>query len=263
MTPADLLDALVDDPSRAGLILDFDGVLAPIVDDPATSAMPDGLLAVLESVAGCLALVAIVSGRPAAFLGERAQARGVRLFGLYGTEEWRDGAPQARGDALRWEPALDEARDRFALALAGHPGVVLEDKGLAVALHWRNAEDRAGAGAFVEELVGSVASDTGLHAEPGKFVLEVRPPLDRDKGTCVAELVSHASLSTVVFVGDDRGDLPAFEAATAAGGFGLAVDHGAETAPEVLAAADATLPGTDAAAVWLRHLQSRLTEDAA
>lgn len=263
MTPADVLDALVEDPSRAGLIMDFDGTLAPIVEDPATSALPEGLLEVLEAVADRLALVAIVSGRPAAFLGDRVQARGVRLFGLYGTQEWRDGAPQVSAQAQQWQPALDQARDRFALALAGHPGVVMEDKGLAVALHWRNADDRAGAGAFVEALVGTVAADTGLHAEPGKFVLELRPPLDRDKGTCVEELVAEESLTTVVFVGDDRGDLPAFAAATAAGGLGLAVDHGPETAAEVLAAADATAEGIEAVGVWLRHLERRLTDDTA
>ena len=261
MTPADLVDVLARDPTGAGLILDFDGTLAPIVDDPATSALPEALRDVLATLARRLGLVAIVSGRPASFLGDRVAVDGVALFGLYGTEEWREGASRARAGALRWQPALDEARDRFALALAGHHGVVLEDKGLAVALHWRNAEDRERAGAFVDALVAEVASETGLHAEPGKFVLEVRPPLDRDKGTCVAELVAAVPLSTVVFVGDDRGDLPAFAAAKAAGGFGLAVDHGAETASEVLAAADATVPGTEAVAAWLTDLQHRLTAD--
>lgn len=103
MTPADVLDALVEDPSRAGLIMDFDGTLAPIVEDPATSALPEGLLEVLEAVADRLALVAIVSGRPAAFLGDRVQARGVRLFGLYGTQEWRDGALQVSAQAQQWQ----------------------------------------------------------------------------------------------------------------------------------------------------------------
>lgn len=258
MTPTQLGDVLVRDPAGAALILDFDGVLAPIVDDPADSALPDGLLDVLGRLARRLAIVAVVSGRPAAFLAERAAAPGVRLFGLYGTEEWRDGAAAARPEALRWEPALDEARERFTLALAGHRGVVLEDKGLALALHWRNAPDREAAAGFVHDLVASVASDTGLAPEPGKFVLELRPPLDRDKGTCVSELVAQLRPATVVYAGDDRGDLAAFAAAKQAGGFALAVEHADETPAEVVAAADATVAGTDALGAWLRDLSRRL-----
>jgi trehalose 6-phosphate phosphatase len=258
LSPDELLDAVARDPATAGLILDFDGTLAPIVDNPSDSALPGGLLDELTALGERLSFVAIVSGRPAIFLGERAAAPGLRLFGLYGTEEWRDGRAVAGDDALQWQPALDEARDRLALALAGHPGVVLEDKGLAIALHWRNAEDRDAAGVFVQDLVDTVADETGLAREPGKFVLELRPPLERDKGTCVADLVAQLRPAVVVYAGDDRGDLPAFAAAQQANGFAVVVDHGTETPADVLAVADVTLPGTDAMGEWLRDLRRRL-----
>lgn len=258
MTPSDVAADLAADPAAAGLVLDFDGTLAPIVDDPATSALPDGLGATIEAVARRLAVVAIVSGRPASFLAERAPLAGVRLLGLYGTEEWVGGRPVPRDEAMRWQPALDEARDRLALALAGHPGVLLEDKGLAVALHWRNAEDRSAAERFVTEVVADVAGDTGLAQEPGKFVAELRPPLDWDKGTTVDALVTEHGLSTVVYVGDDRGDVPAFAAARAAGGRALVVEHGTETPAEVRDAADAVLDGADGVADWLASLAAAL-----
>jgi trehalose 6-phosphate phosphatase len=136
--------------------------------------------------------------------------------------------------------------------------VVLEDKGLAVALHWRNAENREEAGRFVQELVQAVAHETGLAQEPGKYVLELRPPLNRDKGTCVAELVTELQPAVLVFVGDDRGDMAAFRAAHDAGGYALAVDHGSESPAEVLAAADATLMGTVGVEQWLRDLSGLL-----
>lgn len=258
MTPQELTARLAADAATAGLVLDFDGTLAPIVADPATSALPDGVGDVIARVARALAVVAIVSGRPASFLGDRAAIPGAKLLGLYGTEEWRDGRPVARPEALSWQPALDEARDRLALALAGHPGVVLEDKGLAVALHWRTADDRDAAGRFVAALVDEVAADTGLAQEPGKFVAELRPPLDWDKGSAVRTLVEEHGLTTVVYAGDDRGDLPAFAAARAAGGHVVVVEHGDETPPEVREAADVLLDGADGVARWLADVAAAL-----
>ena len=258
MTPADVSERLAAAGHDAGLILDFDGTLAPIVDDPSTSALPPGLDDSLARVAAGLGVVAIVSGRPASFLGDRVGIDGVRLLGLYGTEEWRDDRAVARPEAAEWMPALDEARDRLALALAGHPGVVFEDKGLAVALHWRNADDRDAAERFVAEVVNSVAADTGLAQEPGKFVAELRPPLGWDKGSAVRAIAEESSLTEVVYVGDDRGDLPALAAARDAGGVAMVVDHGSETPDEVRAAADVVFDDTAAVGSWLLNLAARV-----
>lgn len=258
LTPQDLAATIAQDPAAWGLVLDFDGTLAPIVDDPATSALPEGLDRIVGRLARRLGGVAVVSGRPVTFLAERARIDGVRLLGLYGTQEWRDGRAVARPEALEWEPALDTARDRIALALAGHRGIVLEDKGLAVAVHWRNAPDQDAAGAFVNALVDEVAADTGLATEPGKLVNELRPPLGWDKGSTVTALVRELALQRVVYAGDDRGDLPALAAARRAGGVALVVDHGDETADEVRAAGDVVVDGTTEFARWLGDLAARL-----
>lgn len=262
MTPADVAALLVAAGGRGGLVLDFDGTLAPIVEDPSSSQLPDDLPSVLERLATGLGVVAIVSGRPVSFLAERAAVTGIRLLGLYGIEEWRDGAAVPRPEAAQWQPALDEARDHLALALAGHPGILFEDKGLAVALHWRNAEDREAAGAFVSDVVAQVAADTGLAVQPGKFVAELRPPVAWDKGTAVQALVEELMLTAVVYVGDDDGDLPALAAARDAGGVAVVVDHGAETPPDVRAAGDVVLSGTAAVASWLAELAEGIAPDA-
>lgn len=246
------------DPSRAGLFLDFDGTLAPIVANPADSAMTPDLAPVLSDLAERLGLLAVVSGRPAAFLAARAGVRGVRLLGLYGLQEYVDGTVRARPEAAAWEAAVDDARDLLAARLAGLRGVTLEDKGLAVAVHWRNAADRGSAGRAVERLVRDVAAATGLAREPGKLVEELRPPVAWDKGAGVSALTRELGLETVAYVGDDRGDLAAFAAVRRLGGLAVAVDAGDETPAEVLEAADLLLHGTEGVAVWLTDLRDAL-----
>ncbi|HEY8338973.1 MAG TPA: trehalose-phosphatase [Egibacteraceae bacterium] len=256
-TAADLADRVVA-AERAGLVLDFDGTLAPIVADPETSALPPRLVPVLAGLAARLPLVAVVSGRPVAFLAERVDVAGVRLLGLYGLEQWLDGRRVVRPEAAVWQEAVDRARRRLREAVAGRDGVVVEDKGLAVAVHFRNAPDRAAAAEAVAEAVAAVAADTGLRREPGKLVEELRPPVDVDKGAGVRALAQELGLDVVVYVGDDLGDLPAFAAARDLGGGAIAVDHGAETPAAVRDAADAVLDGTDAVADWLTALRDHL-----
>jgi trehalose 6-phosphate phosphatase len=249
---------LVQTAERAGLLLDFDGVLAPIVDDPASSAMPPELAPVLARLARRLGCVAVISGRPVAFLVDRAAVDGVRLLGLYGLQEWAEGRPRARREATAWQDVVDGVKDRIAAALAGVPGVVLEDKGLSVAVHWRNAPDRDRAGRMVGELAEVLAAQTGLAREPGKLVEELRPPVDWDKGASVRALHDELALRDVVYVGDDLGDLAAFAAAYEVGGAAIAVDHGHETPRQLREAADAVLVGTGGVVAWLTALADRL-----
>lgn len=262
MRPLDVaavLEAFAADPASSGLFLDLDGTLAPIVTDPSSVRLPPALSPLLVQLARRLGLVAIVSGRPAGFLGERACVKGVRLLGLYGMEEWRDGRTVARPEAARWQDTVDRARSRLVEELDGLPGLIVEDKGLSVAVHWRNAGDRAAAGSAVGDVVGRIVDSTGLALEPGKFVAELRPPVAWDKGRAVRALAEEAELSRVAYVGDDLGDLPAFAAVRASGGWALAVDQGVETPPGLLEAADAILDGHEAVARFLAELCERVS----
>ena len=258
MTPEQILDRIVRDPTSCGLFLDFDGTLAPIVVDPATSRLGDGLDSVLARISPQVGVLAVISGRPAQFLAARVAVPGAVLLGVYGTESWRDGRTVARPEAVEWEPALDEARDLIMAGLEGRRGVMFEDKGLALALHWRRASDRVAAERFVTGLVVEIAARTGLAIEPGKLVAELRPPLRWDKGSAVRALSVQHRIEFPVYAGDDLGDLPALDAVRRAGGAALVVDHGAETADAVRAAGDAILDGTDGVARWLRRLDEAL-----
>jgi trehalose 6-phosphate phosphatase len=236
---------LVRDPRRSALFLDFDGTLSPIVLDPVGARPWPGVSSVLASLATRFGLVAVVSGRPADFLHEvLGSPAGVTLIGLYGLG-------QVGPDARPWEPAIAAAVEQ-ARAEAP-PGVYVEPKGLTVTVHWRQAPDAAPwAAAFAE----AAARQHGLRSYPGRLSLELRPPLDVDKGTVIRALAG--AMKAVAVFGDDLGDLPAFEAARELAAEGLAVALVAVTDAEsdgrVAAAADLQVDGPAAAVALLEQL---------
>jgi trehalose 6-phosphate phosphatase len=248
------LAALAADPAATALICDFDGVLAPIVEDPDASAMSPATAGALARLAGQLALVAVISGRPLAFLQERVRIPGIRLLGSYGMESSRDGHAEVAPAVAPWVPAVRTAAAEVPAAMAGWPGVRVEDKPVSVAAHWRQAPDQAAAAAQVRSVMTALAERTGLRLEPGKLVEELRPPVEVDKGTAVRELLAARPVSALGYAGDDLGDLPALHAARAAGGYALVVDHGTETAAQLLSVADEVFAGTDGFAAWLSDL---------
>lgn len=259
MTPADVIAALAHDPPTAGLILDFDGTLAAIVDDPETAVLGEGLAPVLSGLARRLAVVAIVSGRPAAFLEARVPAQGVSLLGLYGLEEWTGGRVRVAAEVEAWRPVVAKAREQLAVLMAGTAGVLVEDKDLAVAVHWRTAQDRLVAEARAVAAVAEVAGRTGLARATGKLVEELRPPVGRDKGDAVRTLAARSALRTLVVVGDDEGDVPAFVATRDRAGVAMGVDAGDATPAAVRAAADVLLKGPPGVSRWLRELLAALS----
>jgi trehalose 6-phosphate phosphatase len=249
------IEALAANPSTAGLVLDFDGVLSPIVDDPTTSAMPDFVVPVLSRLAKSLGLLAVMSGRPVDFLVDRVRVPGIQLLGSYGIEQVReDGRRQLDPDAEAWLGKVREAAEALGEQLSGSPGIRVEKKSVSVAVHWRQAPDHEAAAAEVRQVVGQVAAETGLRLEPGKLVEELRPPIDVDKGSAIAALLAAERPATIAYAGDDLGDIPALRAVRDAGGYALVVDHGAETDARVLELADQTYSGTADFAGWLAEL---------
>jgi trehalose 6-phosphate phosphatase len=252
------IEAFTADPAGSGLILDFDGVLAPIVEDPALSAMPDQVAATLERLAGRLGLLAIVSGRPADFLAGRVHLPGVPLLGSYGIEQITDGVRRLDPAAEPWLAPVVEASRALADQLSDWPGVRVEEKSVSVAVHWRQAPDRAAAADQVRRVTALVAAQTGLRLEPGKLVEELRPPIEMDKGSAVCGLLANRKLATAAYAGDDLGDLPALRAVREAGGYAFVVNHGAETDPSLLEMADQSFDGAEAFAAWLAELATAI-----
>lgn len=259
-TPPDLpraLHPLRDRPADTALFLDYDGTLAPIVDDPAGARPVEGAPDVLAALGHRLALVAVVSGRPAAFL--RAQLGSpakVHLAGLYGMEEvTATGSLRRAPEAAAWEPVVADVTRR--VAAAAPPGAEVEPKGLTVTMHWRRSP---AAESWATETAQREAAATGLVVQPGRMSLELRPPVDDDKGTVVRRL--GAGHPVVGCFGDDLGDLPAFAAAGELAAAGAIVARvavtGGDSPPEVAAAADVVVACPGEAVALLRLLSGQM-----
>jgi len=246
-----LIAPFVDDPGRAVLLTDFDGTLADIVDDPASARPRPGVTSVLAKLASRYARVWVVSGRPVAFLLTCLAGTGVRLSGLYGLE-WVEGEEiVTHPDAERWRATVADAAARAEAA--GPDRMRTEHKGLSVTFHYRGEPElREQVRAWAE----GEAARTGLVVHLARMSFELRPPVDRDKGTAVVD--AGAGMAAVCFLGDDAGDLPAFDALdrlAAAGAHALRVGVRSREAPaELLDRADVVVDGPAGVVLLLEKL---------
>ncbi len=245
-----LLAPLRSRPERSGVLTDFDGTLAPIVDDPAVAAPLDGVADVLGVLARRYALVAVLSGRPMAFLEPRLPPS-VLLCGLYGLEIRDDGCRRDHPSAGVWRRAVDDVE---AVSRAyGPAGMEVEGKGLSLTLHYRTRPELA---ADVRRWAERQALRSGLVLRAAKMSFELHPPLAVDKGTTVTEIAT--GLEAVCFLGDDIGDLRGFEALDDLADGGAHVVRVAvrseEAPPALLARADSVVEGPLGALEVLQHL---------
>jgi trehalose 6-phosphate phosphatase len=257
----DALAALIREPGRALVALDFDGTLSPIVADPDAARAHPGAAPALGQLAGVIGTLAIITGRPAAVaveLGGFSGIPGLIVLGHYGWERWQYGALTSPPPP----PGVAAAREELPRVLAGAPeGTWAEDKGNAVAVHTRRAAHPQSALDALRGPLDDLAARTGLTVEPGRLVIELRPP-GTDKGTALYRLVTERSPGSVTFGGDDLGDAAAFRAVRAlraSGIRGLTVCSGsAETAAELADAADLVVDGPDGIVAFLESLAAVL-----
>jgi trehalose 6-phosphate phosphatase len=218
----DALSQLSADPRAAALFLDVDGVLAPIVDDPAEARVPGAVRAELRRLDGRYGLVACVTGRPSAEAQRIVGVPGLRYVGEHGLEL----DPEAARFAEEIHRVVDES---------GWPEV--ERKPYSAALHYRTASDPDAARRRLEA-VAATARARGLEARFGRRVLELLPPVQATKGTAVRHLLAESGLGRALYAGDDTTDLDAFAALD---GLELAVRVAVaspESPPELSARAD-------------------------
>lgn len=245
-----VIGALRADPGTTALLLDFDGTLAPIVDDPGAAAPLPGTAAVLEALHAAYGLVAVISGRPVAYLQDRLPAC-VTLVGLYGLERVEDGAVAPVPGAEQWRAVIDEVAAAATEELPEQ--VVVEHKGLSLTLHVRQRSDLA---EVVFRWAESASERSRLQVRRARMSAELHPPIATDKGTVVDGLLE--GLGTACFIGDDVGDLPAFDAldrfAVRGGTAKRIVVQSTETDPTLLARADAVVAGPDAVLALLHEL---------
>src|SRR5688500_12542936 len=258
--------------ARGVVCLDFDGTLAPIVDEPSEAHIHPGAGDALAALGEQFQAIAVVTGRPVRQvlalggleeIGGRIAENGGRLLvlGQYGNERWSTDEPRVRTPRPPRGLASLMSELPQLLEKAGAADAHLEEKGLAVAVHTRRLSDPNGALERLTPELTRAAGRHGLVLEPGRMVVEVRAP-GMDKGAAVRQLQKELRADAIVFVGDDLGDLQAFEAVRAlrrGGMAGLLVCSGSEEQQALVEVSDVVVDGPDG----VMELLSRLASDAA
>jgi trehalose 6-phosphate phosphatase len=257
------LAALVRAPRRALIAMDYDGTLAPIVADPA-AARPDPRAGeVLRRLAPLVGTLAVITGRSAAAaveLGRLDQVPGLIVLGQYGRQRWQAGTLTSPPPP----PGIDAARRELpqVLAAAGAPeGTWTEDKADALAVHTRRTAEPGPALDRLRGPLADLAARAGLAVEPGRMVIELRPP-GSDKGQTLKSLALESGASSVMYCGDDLGDVPAFRAVAdlrADGIPGLAVCSGSAEVTALAELADLVVDGPGALVALLGSLAAAMT----
>ncbi len=205
------------------LFLDYDGTLAPIADTPAGTVFPEDtkkLIRDLSRSGRCK--VAIVSGRALCDIKDIVRIKGLVYAGNHGLEIEGPKLKFKSPVPVKYRRALDEIKRKLKDKLAGVKGVLIEDKGLSLGIHYRLvAENRLSevktdiSGAL---LLYEVRGDVSVRS--GKKVFEIRPPVKWDKGTASLWLLARQDFAKKkngrsilpVYIGDDSTDEDAFSA---------------------------------------------------
>jgi trehalose 6-phosphate phosphatase len=259
-------DELVADASRVVVGLDFDGVLSPIVPDPAAAVIhPDGprtLVALADQVRG----IAVITGRPARQaialggldeVGKEVadRGRGLYLLGQYGNERW------STVDRRVVSPRPPKGLSRFMAELPDllrsqdAADAFVEEKGLAVAVHTRRLPDPAGAFERLLPVLSEAAARYDLGVEPGRMVIEVRAP-GMHKGQALRTIHGELDGNGVIFAGDDLGDIEAFRAVAdlrEKGRPGLLICSGSEEQKALVELSDLVVDGPEGVLAFLRQ----------
>ncbi|MDO5736397.1 MAG: trehalose-phosphatase [Propionibacteriaceae bacterium] len=261
------LEAFSKSPREALLVFDFDGTLAPIVDDPEDSRLHEGSAASLTALSPLVAQLAIVTGRGVEAvrrlgrLDAREGLESLVVLGQYGVERWDAASgelrhPEVPASVIQAWAELESMVADLKESGTDVEGLYLEDKQRAIGVHTRRAKDPQGLLELLTEPVTELAKRHDLQLEPGRFVLEIRAS-SQDKGDALRELLEETKPTLVAMAGDDLGDIPAFEVLEElqAGGMICArVVSGSSEQTVLQSHADISCDGPDGVAQWLEHL---------
>lgn len=265
------VDAVLAQPEHTLLVVDFDGTLSPIVDNPDAALADQDAVEAFARLGSLLGQVAVLTGRPAETavrMGGFAGVAGLEslvVLGQYGVERWN----AADGQLITppEPPEIKAMTDELGGVLAdlGLSDARIEHKGRAVGVHTRQLGDPAEAFARLADPLGDLAARHGLLLEPGKHVLEIRAP-GIDKGVALNDLIDETGLEHVIFIGDDLGDLPAFRAVQQRRErslHGLLVCSASQEEDALTDLADVVVDGPSGVADWLNALADSIEGRAA
>ncbi|HEV8191934.1 MAG TPA: trehalose-phosphatase [Ktedonobacterales bacterium] len=260
---ARLRDVLAQRPR--GLFSDVDGTLSAIAPTPGAAVLLPGVGELLGRARTRFDVVAAISGRAAEDTRRLVGIRGLLYLGNHGLERLDPDTDKLHilPEAEPYIKAINLVMAEVELPLAkAYPGLLFERKGVTASIHVRNTVHPDEAERAVYKRVSEAAQKHGLPVTQGRKIIEIRPPVQANKGTAVADLVRTAGLRGGLYLGDDRTDLDAFRVLrqlTLEGicqGVAVAVLHN-EAPPRLAEEADITLPSIDAVPGFLRWLVER------
>lgn len=248
--------------NRRGLITDVDGTISPIVNQADAAQVTPHSKELLRDLDGKLEFVGVISGRAAADVQARVGLPELVYAGNHGLERWVAGTVQVVPQARQYRPALEKMLLGLHKFQHDLPGVVLEDKGVTLSIHYRNAAP--GAAATMRPTIEQLARHNALRVFEGRMVFEIRPPLEMNKGSAFRDLVTENTLDAALYIGDDTTDVDAIKAARALREAGTCYAFGVgvlaeETPSSVLEAADFLVegvPGVESFLDWLSNAAS-------
>jgi len=232
-----------------GLLSDIDGTLAPIVPRPEDAAVPEETRELLRGLIEKGVRVALITGRSLEAARGMAGVEGVAFAAEHGLRLWIDGRLQAAPGLAEYEALAGQAQAELRQTERDVSGVQVENKGPLLAVHYRRAKEPRAAREAVLAAVGRSTAAQRFRLHEGRMVVELRPPLDVDKGTTAQTLIARLGLRGAVALGDDITDIDMFSAVGRGRAQGLAAVTVAvvseEATPELLRAADYSLEGTE------------------
>lgn len=255
---ADVVSVLALAP--AGLITDIDGTISPTAPTPEEATVSPACRDALQALCNRLALVAAVSGRDATKAREMVGLDVMVYVGNHGLERWQDGEVLVVEEARHYAPLIRDAVEALRRGLDA-PGLIVEDKGVTASVHYRLSPDQDAARDAILSFLAAATEAQDLRITEGKLVVELRPPVDVNKGTSLERLVSERGLQGVVYIGDDVTDVDAFRSLRSLAprgvcrGLALGV-VGSETPPEIAQESDMVLRGVSEVEELLQRVAS-------
>lgn len=256
MNQPDFLQSWIHKP-RKGLITDVDGTISPIVSVPDAAQVTPRSRELLQDLQPYLDLVAVISGRAAVDVQTRVGVAGVVYVGNHGLERWHDGRVIVPPEVKAYRPALESVLN--ALQPHAESGMLLEDKGVTLSVHYRNTDDPPAVANRLRPVIHRIGEQYGVRIFEGRMVFEVRPPLDTNKGSAFRALAQEYRLDAALYLGDDTTDVDALKAARALREAGACRAYGIgvkaqETPASVLANADLVVEGVSGVEDFLSSL---------
>jgi trehalose 6-phosphate phosphatase len=206
----ELIRSLLD--SRpCGLMTDIDGTVSRIAAHPDEATVDPAAKRALDALSQHLDLVAAISGRGAEDARSIVGLDSLIYSGNHGMEIWREGKLEPSDVAAQYVPRIREILTDLEKSI-DLSGVYLENKQLTASIHYRKTDDPDQARLILMTRVEPLAFELGLRITHGRMVIEIRPPIELNKGTSVIDLIQRFSLAGAVYIGDDVTDVDAFRA---------------------------------------------------